>query len=43
MNSETISFNAALTSYDTIPDESAVLFNVVLLNVGDGYVLYFIK
>ena len=31
-----ISFDAVLTSYDTIPDESAVLFNVVLLNEGEG-------
>ena len=34
--SDTIAFHTVLTSYDTIPDEIAVLFNEVLLNVGDG-------
>ena len=33
---ETIAFNAVLISFDTIPDESAVLFHEVLLNEGDG-------
>ena len=34
--SGTIAFHTVLTSYDTVPDESAVLFNEVLLNEGDG-------
>ena len=34
--SETITFHTVLTSYGTIPDESAVLFNEVLLNEGNG-------
>ena len=36
--SETIAFHTVLTSYSSIPDESAVLFNEVLLNEGDGWV-----
>ena len=38
--SDTIAFHTVLTSYDTIPEPSTVLFNEVLLNEGDGYVLY---
>ena len=34
--SDTIAFHTVLTSYSTIPDESTVLFNEVLLNEGDG-------
>ena len=34
--SDTIAFTAALTSYLRIPEESAVEFNEVLLNEGDG-------
>ena len=34
--SETIAFTAALTSYSIIPTGSAVEFNEVLLNEGDG-------
>ena len=37
----TIAFHTVLTSYSTIPDESAVLFNEVLLNQGEGWVVYF--
>ena len=37
--SDTIAFHSALTSYSTIPDESAIVFNEVVLNEGDGYVL----
>ena len=33
---DTITFSAALTSYDTIDYGSTVLFNEVLLNEGDG-------
>ena len=33
---ETIAFHSILTSYSSIPDESAVLFNEVLLNEGLG-------
>ena len=33
---ETIAFHSILTSYSTIPFGSAVLFNEVLLNEGDG-------
>ena len=33
---ETIAFHTVLTSYSTIPYETAVEFNVVLLNEGDG-------
>ena len=36
--SDTIAFHTVLTSYDSIPAGSAVLFNEVLLNEGDGYV-----
>ena len=35
---DTIAFHTVLTSYNTIPEESAVVFNEVLLNEGDGYV-----
>ena len=35
--SDTIAFHTVLTSYDTIPEGSAVLFNEVLLNEGEGY------
>ena len=35
---ETIAFTAALPSYSSISYESAVEFNVVLLNEGDGWV-----
>ena len=34
--SETIAFTAVLTSYDTIPDESTVLFNEVVTNKTNG-------
>ena len=34
--SDTIAFHTVLTIYDTIPDESVVLFDEVLLNEGDG-------
>ena len=33
---ETIAFHTVLTAYDTITDESAVLFNNVVLNQGEG-------
>ena len=33
---DTIAFHTVLTSYETIPTGSAVLFNEVLLNEGDG-------
>ena len=36
---DTIAFHSVLTSYSTIPDGSTVIFNEVLLNEGDGYVL----
>ena len=35
---DTIAFHSALTSYSTIPDETAVVFNEVIFNQGDGYV-----
>ena len=38
--SETIAFHAVLTSYSTIPIDSAVLFNEGVLNEGEGYVLH---
>ena len=34
--SDTIAFHVVLTSYSSIPDETPVLFNEVLLNEGDG-------
>ena len=34
--SDTIAFHTVLTSYDTITENSAVLFNEILLNEGDG-------
>ena len=34
--SDTIAFHTVLTSYDAITEGSAVLFNEVLLNEGDG-------
>ena len=37
----TIGFHTVLTSYSTIPESSAVLFNEILLNEGDGYVELF--
>ena len=37
--SDTIAFHSVLTSYDTIPGESAVIFNEVILNEGEGCVL----
>ena len=36
--SDTVAFHTVLTSYNTIIPESAVLFNEVLLNEGDGQV-----
>ena len=33
---DTIAFHSALTSYSTIPNQSEVVFNEVLLNEGDG-------
>ena len=36
--SDTIAFHSALTSYSTI--ESAVIFNEVILNEGEGYVCF---
>ena len=36
--SDTVAFHAVLTAYSSIPDESAVLFNEVLLNEGEGSV-----
>ena len=35
---DTIAFHSVLTSYSSIPDESTLIFNEVLLNEGDGYV-----
>ena len=35
----TIAFYSVLTSYSTIPEGSALIFNEVILNDGDGYVL----
>ena len=38
--SDTIAFHTVLTTYDTIPDESAVEFDLVLLNQGDGWIFH---
>ena len=38
---DTVAFHTALTDYSSIPIGSAVEFNEVLLNEGDGYVLTF--
>ena len=38
---DTIAFNTVLTSYVSISEGSAFLFNEVLLNEGDGYKSYF--
>ena len=38
--SDTIAFYSVLTSYSTIRPDSAVIFNEVLLNEGDGYVIF---
>ena len=42
MISETYAFHTALTSTPTISEGSAVLFDEVLLNEGEGYVLTFL-
>ena len=34
--SDTIAFHSTLTSYPTIPDETAVAFNEVILNEAEG-------
>ena len=43
--SDTIAFHVVLTSNTTnplvIPDQSAIRFNRILLNEGDGYVIIF--
>ena len=36
---DTIAFHSIVISYDTMPLQSAVQFNEVVLNEGDGYVL----
>ena len=38
--SDTIAFYSVLTSYDTIPFDSTLIFNEVLLNEGDGCVMF---